>query len=1581
MNRLLALLTGACLVIVPEVCPADVIEVEIEVPTPDLRQDMAGFTHVELDGYLPAGRPGEPALPVRAIKLLLPPGHRVEAVSIRPAEEMALPGSHVVAPRQRPWPLSWGTPPHTGPDRVVYGSDTVQPEHLAEAQAPQRLRGFNLLPVLIRPVSYRPRSGKLGYTPSLTVVVNTAPGRARTPQQAARYRGLAADFERVRREVVNPRMLDRYPVSAGSTRQNHRYVVVTTQAMASCSGANTLQTLLADKESRGISTHLETMESIRTSYGGTDDAEKVRNFIKDMYENHGTEFVLLAGDADLEEVGGETQAPLVPVRGLWGNIGYGDETNIPSDLYYGCLDGTFNQNGNSLWGEDDDGVDAYGEVVVGRAPVDNCTEVGHFVRKSLAYQAAGGTWLRNVYMVGEWLWDGELAFGKDYLVDVHYSSTTDGLDTKGFSESSFFQVDTLYDKDQTGSNCPGQPSPCWDQADIMAVLNANTHIVNHLGHSYTYYNMRLMSDDIDSGMNNPNPFFEYTQGCYPGAFDNRLDPQEGNQVFWQDSFAEHMLLDQYGAFAVVMNTRYGLGWYSNLFHRLFWDAAFRHGTVRLGEMHAYSREQLADYISDSGFRWIYYEVTLFGDPELAVHLSSSTTTPSIGLPEDDIWFLAIQGASNPPEQTLSVTNTGGGTLDWSVSSSQTWLAASPLSGTAPSEITLAADASGKAVGTYSASLTFTAPGADNAPQVKPVELYVIEVPSEVAPLMPSSPTVDGVMSAGEYSGASQLDMDPGNPGTSTAHILHDGTRLYMALEIGADTDVDPDDVVVMMIDNDDDDAWPSAPGDEGHWEFYPAGGDYQVAFFPMYNEGSGVQYGDGEADPMGVAVAYGGAGPRVVEISFDLGTSHLQRAQGESFGTFLFYLDYLAAQEEHQTVANWPWALDTYDHTRFFGDVTVGTDGDYLITSPDALTFSSEQNGPPTAESSLTINCTSGAALGFSASSPQSWILLSKGSGTTPDVVGVRADPSALAPGNHSGSVRISAAGASNSPYDVPVTFQVAEQPPVFDIQPAALYFEAVQGSSVPGGQSIQITNAGGGSLSWHATKEGDWFALSDSSGSAPSSLTVVPLNTNFSEGFHSGRIVFSAPGAEPVELALTYKITLPPSIVVVPDTISHQSALAAGPAEVEIQIRNARNAPMEWHMGESVSWIAANPTSGMTIPSSPSRVILTLDPAGLSAGTHQAEITVIAPGANNTPLAVPVSWILEDVPAIEVAPASLTFNAVEGGNNPAPRTLDITNAGPGALSWTAAGNQAWLSCSPASGSAPGQVSVSVQAGGLGEGVYNGAITIASPEASNSPVEVPVQLVVARAGQPVIAVTPASLRFETTEGGQTPPSQTLSITNAGEGALDWSTACGRQWLDCTPVSGTAPGSVTVSVAPASLSAGSYEGTVLIESAQAANSPVAVPVTLVVQSGAVNRPPPVPVLVSPADRSDIDSPNPDLTVRNVVDPDGDGVTYTFEVYAMGAAAPYTVIAGVAEGQGGMTYARVEQTLDFEATYQWRARAVDARNNASDWSEKWMFNVHEPKDGGGGCGCTTDDGGPAGGTLLFMLLALALLRRRP
>ena len=92
---------------------------------------------------------------------------------------------------------------------------------------------------------------------------------------------------------------------------------------------------------------------------------------------------------------------------------------------------------------------------------------------------------------------------------------------------------------------------------------------------------------------------------------------------------------------------------------------------------------------------------------------------------------------------------------------------------------------------------------------------------------------------------------------------------------------------------------------------------------------------------------------------------------------------------------------------------------------------------------------------------------------------------------------------------------------------------------------------------------------------------------------------------------------------------------------------------------------------------------------------------------------------------------------------------------------------------------------------------------------------------------PVMAISPAILQFPYTIGGAIPGEQSLQITNTSGGTLLWSATSSATWLSVTPASGTAPSTATVSVNPAGLAAGTYNGTLTISASGIASQTVAV----------------------------------------------------------------------------------------------------------------------------------------------------------
>jgi hypothetical protein len=122
--------------------------------------------------------------------------------------------------------------------------------------------------------------------------------------------------------------------------------------------------------------------------------------------------------------------------------------------------------------------------------------------------------------------------------------------------------------------------------------------------------------------------------------------------------------------------------------------------------------------TDQDFALVVYNATTGG-----------TTDPTISVSPASLSFTATAGGANPANQSLSITNSGGGTLNWTASSNQTWLSVSPTSGTAPSTATVSVNITGLAAGTYNGAITISATGATNTPVTVPVTLTVNPVVS------------------------------------------------------------------------------------------------------------------------------------------------------------------------------------------------------------------------------------------------------------------------------------------------------------------------------------------------------------------------------------------------------------------------------------------------------------------------------------------------------------------------------------------------------------------------------------------------------------------------------------------------------------------------------------------------------------------------------------------------------------------------------------------------------------------------------------------------------------------------------------
>ena len=512
-----------------------------------------------------------------------------------------------------------------------------------------------------------------------------------------------------------------------------------------------------------------------------------------------------------------------------------------------------------------------------------------------------------------------------------------------------------------------------------------------------------------------------------------------------------------------------------------------------------------------------------------------------------------------------------------------------------------------------------------------------------------------------------------------------------------------------------------------------------------------------------------------------------------------------------------------------------------LVLTPTTLSLTAQAGGMAPAAQLVNTSTSNGAALGYSvsASSKEGWLSVKPTTGTTSKSISISANPAGLAAGTYSGTVIVDSPGAANSPIPFPVTFTVTPVP-TFALSPELLTFAAKAGENPPAPQTITISSSSGGALGYsvNASSTGGWLSATSASGITPGPITVTANPAGLAAGSQTGTITVTSKDASsgPQVVAVVFNVNPAdlPTLAVAPATLAFVGQAGGTSPASQTVLTSSSKAAINYTVSavSKGGWLSAAANTGAT----PGSLKITANPSGMAAGTYSGTIILTSPDAANPSQAVEVSFTVTaaTLPTLNILPATLSFTAHAGEVSQAPQVVNI-NAGSAPIRYTTStASASWLHATPASGSAPGSMDISVAPAGLAPGTYTGAVTVSAEGVANSPQAVFVTLTVSSKPVPKLAVSPASMSFTAQAGGKPPAGQTIAMISTGE-LLGFKVTTGPSaaWLSASPGDGQTPGSITVSVNPAGLAAGTYSSSVSIAATEAGNSPRVVPVTLVV----------------------------------------------------------------------------------------------------------------------------------------------------
>lgn len=168
-----------------------------------------------------------------------------------------------------------------------------------------------------------------------------------------------------------------------SESDNWQYLIVTNNSLKSA-----FAPLAAWKTRKGVRGKVITTEEIGGSYNGMDLKQKIKNALKDYYDNHSLKYVLLGGDSTIIPI----KRQYCPCDVVTDSV----YNYIPTDLFYSCF-GTMDWTNVSHCD-----INYSLDVAISRIPVNSPSDVSSFVNNILEYEMNPDTmsWNKSILLSG-----------------------------------------------------------------------------------------------------------------------------------------------------------------------------------------------------------------------------------------------------------------------------------------------------------------------------------------------------------------------------------------------------------------------------------------------------------------------------------------------------------------------------------------------------------------------------------------------------------------------------------------------------------------------------------------------------------------------------------------------------------------------------------------------------------------------------------------------------------------------------------------------------------------------------------------------------------------------------------------------------------------------------------------------------------------------------------------------------------------------------------------------------------------------------------------------------------------------------
>lgn len=314
-----------------------------------------------------------------------------------------------------------------------------------------------------------------------------------------------------------------------------------------------------------------------------------------------------------------------------------------------------------------------------------------------------------------------------------------------------------------------------------------------------------------------------------------------------------------------------------------------------------------------------------------------------------------------------------------------------------------------------------------------------------------------------------------------------------------------------------------------------------------------------------------------------------------------------------------------------------------IVLTPTSRSFAAVAGGADPAQQTVAVTNGGGGTLSglggnttYQAGQPTGWLSTAISGTTAPATLFLTPHTGSLAPGIYSAVVSITSAAAGNSPQTITVAFRVDPNPatPVIGVQ-TSVNFTATQGGGNPPEQVLQVTNAGGGtltgmngSITYASGQPTGWLLASLGTNTAPTTLTVRATTGSRTAGTYQATMTLTGTGASPRTITVTFTVLEPNPAIGLGATSINFTATQGGasPAPQTVQVTNSGGGTLTGLTATEVpaaTWL----TASLSATTAPAMLTLQATTGSLAAGTYSTTVNVGSAVAGNSPQTITVTF------------------------------------------------------------------------------------------------------------------------------------------------------------------------------------------------------------------------------------------------------------------------------------------------------------------------------------------------------------------